>query len=535
MVIITWLPKKVVATHIMTVAKQDSINIHLGYDDKLWDEYATLDPAITVEPESFDVELYVDTQLDTTMTISNLGFGTLDFTIEIGGDIRFVKSDAGEKINKDAGIGNLYGEFTVSSILEGPVSFTHLSASSEPSVDEPLLSEIKKRDFTGQVKRVCLPAVPIPSGLWKAGQTYRPTVEDTIPNYQPSTINHQPSTINYQLSTINHQLSYRPAEEDTIHYDVETCSWAFGGTPFEGAIRLTPTELAPYNGWDLISVLFYYYTGGDIGTVKIYGQGTPYSPGRLITSEPFLVSEQSWWRIDLSSPVSIDASQNIWVSVTIPHIPWEEFPLGLDSGPAVDGKGDFYYGGEWIELQNIGLDYNWNIRAIVAPPEYEWLSVTPDSGTVPPGQEVDITVHFETYGLTPDSTYTTNILIHNNSVDSLVTIPVTMHVTSVGVEDDAPQVPKVFALRQNYPNPFSTSTTISFSATDLHGLPLINIYNIRGQLVKTLIPMTNDKCPMTSIVWDGKDENGKQLSSGIYFYRITAGDFTDTKKCVILK
>ncbi|MBC8526235.1 MAG: T9SS type A sorting domain-containing protein [Candidatus Cloacimonetes bacterium] len=114
-------------------------------------------------------------------------------------------------------------------------------------------------------------------------------------------------------------------------------------------------------------------------------------------------------------------------------------------------------------------------------------------------------------------------------------IPVAVnYLPQVGVEDMAEQIPQ-FALRQNYPNPFSTSTTISFSATDLHGLPLINIYNIRGQLVKTLIQMTNDKCPMTSIIWDGKDERGKYLPSGIYLYRITAGDFIDTKKCVILK
>ena len=114
----------------------------------------------------------------------------------------------------------------------------------------------------------------------------------------------------------------------------------------------------------------------------------------------------------------------------------------------------------------------------------------------------------------------------------------------VGVDETVlpPELAKVI-LYQNYPNPFSASTTISFSATNLHGLPLINIYNIKGQLVKTLIPMTNDKCPhqedggqaMTSIVWDGRDERGKSLPSGIYLYRITAGEFTDTKKCVILK
>ena len=90
-------------------------------------------------------------------------------------------------------------------------------------------------------------------------------------------------------------------------------------------------------------------------------------------------------------------------------------------------------------------------------------------------------------------------------------------------------------LYQNYPNPFSASTTISFSFR--HGdteVTEISIYNIKGQRVKTFrIPKSESRIP--NVVWDGRDEKGKSLTSGIYLYRITAGDFTDTKKCIILK
>ncbi|MBC8458457.1 MAG: T9SS type A sorting domain-containing protein [Deltaproteobacteria bacterium] len=111
-------------------------------------------------------------------------------------------------------------------------------------------------------------------------------------------------------------------------------------------------------------------------------------------------------------------------------------------------------------------------------------------------------------------------------------IPVVVnYLPQVGVEDTAGQIPK-FDLSQNYPNPFSTSTTISFNlATKSHKNTQIRIYNVKGQLVKQLSIFNSQ----SSIEWDGKDENGKQLSSGIYFYRLTAGDFTDTKKCIILK
>ena len=99
-------------------------------------------------------------------------------------------------------------------------------------------------------------------------------------------------------------------------------------------------------------------------------------------------------------------------------------------------------------------------------------------------------------------------------------------------------------LFQNYPNPFSTSTTISFNlTTKLHeftpldskhltGQARIKIYNVKGQLVRQL-SIENSK---SSIEWDGKDENGNPLSSGIYFYKLEVGDkIIDIKKCLLLK
>lgn len=96
-------------------------------------------------------------------------------------------------------------------------------------------------------------------------------------------------------------------------------------------------------------------------------------------------------------------------------------------------------------------------------------------------------------------------------------------------------------LYQNYPNPFSSSTTISFNlATRLRsaspGQAKIEIYNIRGQLVRTLTPMTNDKCLMTNVVWDGKDENRKQVPNGIYFYQLKLNnEIIKTKKMVLMR
>ena len=107
--------------------------------------------------------------------------------------------------------------------------------------------------------------------------------------------------------------------------------------------------------------------------------------------------------------------------------------------------------------------------------------------------------------------------------------------TNLGVGDTYP-LPEPTVFMNNYPNPFSSSTIISFHlATDLHGLTLIKIYNIKGQLVRTLNPMTNDKCLMTDVVWNGKDENGKPVASGIYFYKLSVGKKNITKKMIILR
>ncbi|MCK4359302.1 MAG: T9SS type A sorting domain-containing protein, partial [Candidatus Cloacimonetes bacterium] len=88
-----------------------------------------------------------------------------------------------------------------------------------------------------------------------------------------------------------------------------------------------------------------------------------------------------------------------------------------------------------------------------------------------------------------------------------------------------------FALYQNYPNPMRSSTTISFSTAEGIENAEIKIYNIKGQLVKQF-SINNDQ---TSIVWDGKDSNGKQLSSGIYLYLLSTGKKSITKRMVLLR
>ncbi len=93
--------------------------------------------------------------------------------------------------------------------------------------------------------------------------------------------------------------------------------------------------------------------------------------------------------------------------------------------------------------------------------------------------------------------------------------------------------PRQYKLQQNYPNPFNSSTLIKYALKKDVNVT-INIYNILGQKVKTLVN-EYQSAGYKLIIWDGTNDNGKGVSSGIYFYKLIAGEFIDKKKLAIIK
>ncbi len=101
-------------------------------------------------------------------------------------------------------------------------------------------------------------------------------------------------------------------------------------------------------------------------------------------------------------------------------------------------------------------------------------------------------------------------------------------------ENNVPK-PKNAVLNSNYPNPFNPQTTISFSTKGTEGKINIAIYNIKGQKVKTLIDEVVTAGDHT-LIWDGKNSHGRNVSTGIYFYKMEYnGKYINTKKCLLLK
>lgn len=95
------------------------------------------------------------------------------------------------------------------------------------------------------------------------------------------------------------------------------------------------------------------------------------------------------------------------------------------------------------------------------------------------------------------------------------------------------EAPMRYNLGANYPNPFNPTTTIQFALPEKEAVEL-NIYDISGKLVKTLIHSEKD-AGYHSVVWNGKDDTDKTMPSGIYLYRIQTEKFSDTKRCILLK
>jgi len=94
--------------------------------------------------------------------------------------------------------------------------------------------------------------------------------------------------------------------------------------------------------------------------------------------------------------------------------------------------------------------------------------------------------------------------------------------------DTSPGIPPEFTLAQNYPNPFNPSTTIEYSIPNRSNVKLI-VYDIMGREVARLVDRYQD-AGMHSVVW-----NAQLFSSGVYYYRITAGDFSDVKRLMLVK
>ncbi len=155
----------------------------------------------------------------------------------------------------------------------------------------------------------------------------------------------------------------------------------------------------------------------------------------------------------------------------------------------------------------------------------KWFQTDIRSGSVSQGDSLSITLAF-----TPDTLreYIDTLLIRCNSRDQLFRIPVRGIGALTGVSLTERSIPHEYDLYQNYPNPFNPSTTIKYALPQASHVSF-SVFNTLGQRVALLV--------------DGKQEagyhevnfNATGLTSGVYFYRLHAGDYIETKKLILMK
>jgi hypothetical protein len=161
-------------------------------------------------------------------------------------------------------------------------------------------------------------------------------------------------------------------------------------------------------------------------------------------------------------------------------------------------------------------------------PYSRWLSISPISGVVQPDGSVDLafTVDFSDSAFAPEQVHAARISVLNNSSYTPV-ISLTVGVRS-GTDDGDPGLPSAFTLHRNYPNPFNSTTLISFDLPWASNARL-DVFDIQGRLVANLFDKSLP-AGRHRISW-----NAGRLPSGIYFYRLSSGDFTAAGRMILLR
>ena len=178
--------------------------------------------------------------------------------------------------------------------------------------------------------------------------------------------------------------------------------------------------------------------------------------------------------------------------------------------------------------------YIHNNMAITIQP---WLRAYPLAGTIPAGGSAtmnivldpSLLIEADYFGML---TFAANDLTHDlNPIE----LPVFYSVQEyIGIDDNPSlALPEAFSLDQNYPNPFNAKTEIKY-ALPVDSDVKLEIYNVLGQNVTTLVDK-NQSAGYHSLIWDGTNESGQVVSSGLYLYRLTANDKSFLKKMILLK
>ena len=181
----------------------------------------------------------------------------------------------------------------------------------------------------------------------------------------------------------------------------------------------------------------------------------------------------------------------------------------------------------WVFIGQISGNSSDQIGVWEISPNTSWIAYSPSLGTVIPGGQQTFQVFLDARELT-QANYHINLVFQHNAVGSPDTLPVDLTVTGVGVDPAQKLTPLEYFLSQNYPNPFNPITSIPYTLREA-GVVNLAVYNVLGQKVATLVQGRQEAGVHRALL------DASSMASGIYFYRLEAGQFNAVRKMVLLK
>ena len=343
---------------------------------------------------------------------------------------------------------------------------------------------------------------------------------------------------------------------------------------FECAARFTADELIDLYGSNITAMKLVIHSA-DFSqvTAKIWEGGSYGDPGTVVYSADITneINVADWTEHVLSTPVPLVPGSEYWIGYAISAT--GDHPAAVDAGPMVADKGAWmYFNGTWDVLTNLGatLDFNWCIEGIVgdgattvslaSAPSIQKkpvqkrttvLCTDPLSAARPSTtsgiarQNRDLTgyniyldgtlivsnipdTEYQLSGLITGQIYTVGVSAVYDEGESEI-----IEVTCVAPSSANNGITSVTSLLGNYPNPFNPTTKISYSLKT-SGPCILHVYNIKGEKVRTLVD-EDQQAGLHFSLWNGTDDTGRPVSSGVYFYRLNAGNYTASRKMILMK
>ncbi|HEX7401422.1 MAG TPA: SBBP repeat-containing protein [candidate division Zixibacteria bacterium] len=288
-----------------------------------------------------------------------------------------------------------------------------------------------------------------------------------------------------------------------------------------------------------------YVTGRSIGSGTSYDYATiKYLPdGDTAWVRRYNGTGNDW---DEAGAVAADNFGNVYVTgrstgsgtsydyATIKYLPdgdtaWVRRYNGQGNGYdqataiAVDNSGNVYVTGASTG-SGTGLDFA-TIKYL-ANGDTGWVIRYDGSAS---GDEAAVSIAVDDSG----NVYVTGWSQNSEGYEDYCTIKYVQTPSEVKDETGDREKPSEFNLSQNYPNPFNPTTKIEFTLAK-SGFVTLQIYDVLGRKVRTLVSQELSSA-YKSVIWDGKNEDGKEVASGVYFYQLRVGDFSQPRKMILLK